>query len=77
MKIPLNGNLFTIKEVDGPIRRGDREFPVRVCYADREILLLRSLPDHIKTYVLAAALSEAFAMHRIPLIWPKWDRSTQ
>jgi hypothetical protein len=77
MKIPVNGSLFTIKEIDGPIRRGGREFPVRICYAAREILLLRTLPESVKTHVLAAALSEACMTHRIPLIFPRWDRSTR
>jgi hypothetical protein len=76
MKIPINGSLFTIKEIDGPLSRNGQEFPVSVRYAAREILLLRSLPETIKIQVLAAALSEACMKHRIPLIWPKWDQST-
>jgi hypothetical protein len=74
MKIPLNGSLFSIEEVDSPISRGDKHFPVRVCYASKRILLLKTIPEDLKKYVLAAAISEAFARHRIPLISPKWSR---
>lgn len=72
MKIPLNGSVFSIDEVEGPICRDGKRFPVRVCYASRRILLLKSLPEDIKKYVLAAAISEACARHRIPLISPEW-----
>jgi hypothetical protein len=72
MKIPINGNLFSIEEVDAPISRGDKSFPVQVCYAARKIHLLRSLPEEMKRWVLAAAISEACAKYRIPLIRPRW-----
>lgn len=72
MKIPINGSLFEIEEVDGPICRDGKYFPVRVCYQTRRICLLKTLPEPLKKYVLAAAISEAVIQHRIPLIWPKW-----
>jgi hypothetical protein len=72
MKIPLNGSLFEIAEVNGPISRDGKHFPVRVCYATRRILLLKTLPEPLKKYVLAAAISEASIKHRVPLIRPKW-----
>ena len=77
MKIPINGNLFTIEEVEGPIRRNGRSFPVRVCYATNQILLLKSLPEDLKKYVLAAAISEAAQKHRVRLIWPRWLMGSQ
>jgi hypothetical protein len=72
MKIPLNGSLFSIEEVDGPICRNGKHFPARVCYGSKRILLLKTLPEDLKKYVLAAAVSEASMRHRIPLICPKW-----
>ncbi len=64
--------MFTIKEVAGPIRRDGKDFAVRVRYAQREIHLLRTLPEEAKKHVLAAAVSDACRRHRIPLVWPKW-----
>jgi hypothetical protein len=75
LKVPINGSLFNIKEVAEPIRRGDRMFPVSVQYATREILLLRSVPEEAKKFVLAAAVSEACLRHRIPIVWPKWAKN--
>jgi hypothetical protein len=72
MKILINGNLFSIEEVDGPISQGGGTFPVQVCYAAYKIHLLRSLPEEIKKWVLAAAISEACDRSRIPLICPNW-----
>lgn len=72
MKIPLNGSLFSIDEVDGPISRDGKHFPVRVCYASKQILVLKTLPEDIKKYVLAAAIAEVCARHRVPLISPQW-----
>lgn len=72
MKLPINGSLFCVVEVEGPICRGGKHFPVRVCYVSREIHLLKSLGEDMKKHVLAAAISEACQKHRIPLIWPRW-----
>jgi len=72
MKIPINGSLFEIEEIEGPISRNGKHFPVRVCYTARRICLLKTLPEPLKKYVLAAAISEAVIKHRIPLIRPKW-----
>ena len=72
MKIPINGSLFSINEVAGPICRAGKHFPVRVCYGSRQIKLLKTLPEEVKKHVLAAAISEACQKHRIPLIWPRW-----
>lgn len=75
MKVPINGTLFTIEEVDGPIVRSGREFPVQIRYAARQIRLSRSVPEGLKKYVLAAAISEACLRYRIPLIRPNWEKS--
>jgi len=72
MKVPINNCLFTVKEVDGPIRRDGGDFPVRIQYARREILLLRNLPERTKLHVLAVAIGEACRRHRVPIIQPKW-----
>jgi hypothetical protein len=72
MKIPINGNLFRIKEVPGPLMRQGRRFAVQVRYAAREILLVKDIPEDLKKYVLSAAISEAHLRSRIPLINPKW-----
>jgi hypothetical protein len=72
MKIIVGSSVFDILEVNGPIQCGDKCFPSRIRYAEREIHLLKSLPENVKKYVLAAAVSEACLRHRIPLIWPKW-----
>jgi hypothetical protein len=73
MKIPINGNLFHIREVRGPLKRRSRRFAVQVRYAAREILLVKDIPEELKKYVLSAAVSEAYIRSRIPLIHPKWN----
>lgn len=77
MKIPISGHLFMVEEVDGPIHRNGMHFPVRIRYADQTIELLKTLPEHQKKWVLAAAISEAAVHYRIPLIWPKWDKQSE
>jgi hypothetical protein len=73
MKVPINGNLFHIREVRGPLTCRGRRFAVRVRYAAREILLAKDIPEELKKYVLLAAVSEAHLRTRIPLIHPKWN----
>lgn len=71
---------YELREVDGPLRCGDRVFPAQFDHEAGVLKISRTVPVQQRAWVVAVAVSDACQRlwKPVPVIWPNWrpdDRS--